>query len=334
VSGLASHYNYDAYGETQTNTSSVLGTNTKLYCGEQWDSTLNMYNLRARYYDPSNGRFNQRDAFDGRNEDPQSLHRYLYCRGDPSNSTDPSGCDVIQALVTIGIILTLASALWHTGSALRSAANGHYQKAAADMVWAMVDLLFLFAGGGLGGVGGASTVESADVLSTGTSLARAGVPPAAVWGYISMTAGVTRGAAGGGGGGGGGGSGGDGPGEWVPEDQSNWSPEAQAYQWQVTGQSGKCYRAGGVRFDGWNQVRRVFLEAKDYYSWALNGDGSWKFWFDPEEEFVDKALRQFNAAKGLPIEWHFAEKSVADAVRPLVGGKVTVIYEPPTTIIQ
>jgi len=115
VSGLASHYNYDAYGQTQTNTSSALGTNTKLYCGEQFDSTLNMYNLRARYYDPSNGRFNQRDPFAGANSDPQTLHKYTYGDCNPVGKRDPSGeLSLAELLIVVSIIVILAAALLPT----------------------------------------------------------------------------------------------------------------------------------------------------------------------------------------------------------------------------
>lgn len=64
---------------------------TKLYCGEQYDSTLGMYNLRARYYRSSTGTFNQRDDFEGNNDDPITLHKYLYANCDPANVIDPSG---------------------------------------------------------------------------------------------------------------------------------------------------------------------------------------------------------------------------------------------------
>jgi len=108
VSGLASHYSYDAYGVTQTNTSSAVGTNTKLYCGEQWDSTLNMYNLRARYHNPNNGRFNQRDTFQGYNGAPQSLHKYTYVGCDPINGSDPSGnLSAVELILTIALWVTL-----------------------------------------------------------------------------------------------------------------------------------------------------------------------------------------------------------------------------------
>jgi len=120
VSGLASHYSYDAYGVTQTNASSALGTNTKLYCGEQFDSTLNMYNLRARYYDPSNGRFNQRDPFTGCNEDPQSLHKYTYAHCDPANRLDPRGeFSVVELLIVVAIVAVLAATLYSCTSNAR-----------------------------------------------------------------------------------------------------------------------------------------------------------------------------------------------------------------------
>ena len=61
------------------------------YSGEMFDPTLKMYNLRARYYNPANGRFNQTDTYAGSSYDPQSLHKYLYCHADPVNGVDPSG---------------------------------------------------------------------------------------------------------------------------------------------------------------------------------------------------------------------------------------------------
>ena len=62
-----------------------------LYTGEQMDPDLGMYYLRARYYQPSNGRFWTLDSFEGPQNDPLSLHKYAYCRGDPVNRSDPSG---------------------------------------------------------------------------------------------------------------------------------------------------------------------------------------------------------------------------------------------------
>ena len=96
-------YNYDGYG-VMLGDSSQPADNAQtnlLYCGEQYDSSIDQYYLRARYYDPLNGRFNQMDTFKGDQQDPQSLHKYLYCHNDPINGIDPSG------LMTLGEIITV-----------------------------------------------------------------------------------------------------------------------------------------------------------------------------------------------------------------------------------
>ncbi len=62
-----------------------------LYAGEQYDSDLSQYYLRARYYNQNTGRFNRMDPFAGNNQDPQSLHKYNYTHNNPINYIDPSG---------------------------------------------------------------------------------------------------------------------------------------------------------------------------------------------------------------------------------------------------
>lgn len=107
---VSSRYNYDAYGLTLGTSTSTPETSL-LYCGEQYDSTLEMYNLRARYYNPSNGRFNAMDTFEGDNFDPQSLHKYAYAHCDPINGIDPSGYSalitvlVVMAIIAVGLAL-------------------------------------------------------------------------------------------------------------------------------------------------------------------------------------------------------------------------------------
>jgi RHS repeat-associated protein len=110
---VTSRYNYDAYGVMQS-TSSASPDTSLLYCGEQYDSMLGMYNLRARYYNAGNGRFNQRDTLAGNNEDPQSLHKYLYCRDEPCNRVDPSGLGdwtLVGTMLKTGIITGLITAI-------------------------------------------------------------------------------------------------------------------------------------------------------------------------------------------------------------------------------
>jgi hypothetical protein len=86
-----------------------------------------MYYLRARYYQPDTGRFWTMDTFEGNNEDPLSLHKYLYVKNHPVNETDPSGHDgdlisfsVASSIGTSlhamydGVDLAAGSAMQHT----------------------------------------------------------------------------------------------------------------------------------------------------------------------------------------------------------------------------
>jgi RHS repeat-associated protein len=118
---VTSRYNFEAYGtrlDSSTSEANELAHNSVtslLYCGEQFDSTLKMYNLRARYYDTNNGRFDAMDSFKGSNFDPQSLHKYGYCNQEPVNALDPSGKLTLPELaIAIGAVVFLASFAWYT----------------------------------------------------------------------------------------------------------------------------------------------------------------------------------------------------------------------------
>lgn len=82
--GLATHYMYDAYGNTSS--SGTASDNSFQYTGRENDGT-GLYYYRARYYDPHSGRFVQSDpiGFDG------GLNLYAYVEGDPLTQIDPLG---------------------------------------------------------------------------------------------------------------------------------------------------------------------------------------------------------------------------------------------------
>ncbi len=86
---VTDEYEYDAYGNSFTKTGST--PNNYLYRGEQFDSDLGLYYLRARYYNTMTGRFVSRDPEDGIDTDPKTLHKYNYAGGDPVNAIDPTG---------------------------------------------------------------------------------------------------------------------------------------------------------------------------------------------------------------------------------------------------
>jgi RHS repeat-associated protein len=82
-------YVYDAFGDKIDSTGTT--PNNYFYRGEQYDSDLNFYYLRARYYNPATGRFMSRDPLDGHISIPVTLHKYLYASGNPVNRIDRSG---------------------------------------------------------------------------------------------------------------------------------------------------------------------------------------------------------------------------------------------------
>ncbi|MBL4827248.1 MAG: hypothetical protein JKY66_05980 [Spongiibacteraceae bacterium] len=86
---ITDRYDYEAFGEVLNQTGTTK--NNYKFTGEQYDDDLNQYYLRARYYDPNNGRFRSMDSFSGWEEDPATLHKYLYANVDPVNGIDPSG---------------------------------------------------------------------------------------------------------------------------------------------------------------------------------------------------------------------------------------------------
>jgi RHS repeat-associated protein len=96
---VTDEYEYDAYGNSFTKSGTT--PNNYLYRGEQYDSDLGLYYLRARYYNPATGRFLSRDPEAGKPIDPKTLHKYLYANGDPINGIDPMGREDLVEYVTI-----------------------------------------------------------------------------------------------------------------------------------------------------------------------------------------------------------------------------------------
>ena len=97
-------YDYDAFGNLihSSTTLSSPTPNNYLFAGEQFDPDLHLYYNRARYLNVSTGRFWSMDTDEGLDQDPLSLHKYLYTAGDPVNLTDPSGHDFDIGSIAIG----------------------------------------------------------------------------------------------------------------------------------------------------------------------------------------------------------------------------------------
>ena len=98
-SGGCDTFAYDAYGQRVDPLKDSINEGL-FYTGEQWDNSAKQYYLRARYYNPLNGRFNRMDPFAGNNRDPQSLHKYLYAHNNPVNGIDPSGNFFLTTMIS------------------------------------------------------------------------------------------------------------------------------------------------------------------------------------------------------------------------------------------
>jgi RHS repeat-associated protein len=95
-------YDYDAFG----NVISQAGTtpNVYLYSGEQNDSNLGLYYLRARYLSQSTGRFWTMDSVEGDADSPISLHKYMYVGNEPVLRLDPGGNQFDIASIGLEIV--------------------------------------------------------------------------------------------------------------------------------------------------------------------------------------------------------------------------------------
>ena len=82
-------YEYDSFGNEVK--PEKKDENPYRYCGEYYDKETEEVYLRARYYEPSVGRFITRDTYTGESDEPLSLHLYTYCANDGVNMVDPSG---------------------------------------------------------------------------------------------------------------------------------------------------------------------------------------------------------------------------------------------------
>lgn len=84
AAALVQTYTFNAFGEVTTSSGSV--TSNFGYIGREYDPETGLLYLRARYYDPSNGRFISEDPLRFVTEAP-----YFYASNSPLNFTDPSG---------------------------------------------------------------------------------------------------------------------------------------------------------------------------------------------------------------------------------------------------
>jgi len=86
-------YGYDAWGNLLEEFGNI--PNRFLFTGQELDDFTGFYYLRARWYDPSVGRFLNKDPFAGLVIAPRTTNRFTYASNNPINFVDPSGLWVI-----------------------------------------------------------------------------------------------------------------------------------------------------------------------------------------------------------------------------------------------
>ncbi|MEO0128750.1 MAG: RHS repeat-associated core domain-containing protein [candidate division WOR-3 bacterium] len=101
-------YFYDDFGNLWVSWGNV--NNRYLYTGQEYDSDISgseLYNLRARYYDPKVGRFISEDPMGFNMESPQMMNAYLYVENNPLTWRDITG------LITQCQPVMSCPGLWH-----------------------------------------------------------------------------------------------------------------------------------------------------------------------------------------------------------------------------
>jgi RHS repeat-associated protein len=126
LGNLTDTASYDAYGNVTNPLSSEFG-----YRGESFEDLTRLQYLRARYYEPSTGRFLGVDPVEGDVNSPVSRHRYLYGNANPVSYSDPSGkFSIGEAVATIAILGILSTSF-------QAVTIGHFynQSGGKDLSW-------------------------------------------------------------------------------------------------------------------------------------------------------------------------------------------------------
>jgi RHS repeat-associated protein len=113
---VTDRWSFTAFGELLEHEGT--DENAYLFAGEPLDPNSGFYYNRARWMDPSVGRFSSSDILSGVEFTPATLHKYLYANGDPANKSDPSGLIASLSLGITSVIRGLTIAAIITGGLL------------------------------------------------------------------------------------------------------------------------------------------------------------------------------------------------------------------------
>ena len=136
---------------------------------------------RARYYNPQIGRFWTMDSYEGNQQDPLSLHKYLYAANNPVDMVDPSGHEYNLTGMQIATAISISL---NTYSAVQNIRAKRY-------AWAAVDILSAGLGGsGLIGPGAfkqlAFAGSAANAVAATSAAARGAMQVSQAWAVVEL----------------------------------------------------------------------------------------------------------------------------------------------------
>jgi RHS repeat-associated protein len=126
--GVTARFDYDAFGNAIGFTAGSAST-AFLYSDQFFDNGVGQYNLRARRYDTTTGRFSSMDPFFGTIESPSTLNHFIYTADNAPNASDPNG----RELVDIGISEALDAGLESSQAAPIASVSGAAGELEADV---------------------------------------------------------------------------------------------------------------------------------------------------------------------------------------------------------
>ncbi|MFA6081904.1 MAG: RHS repeat-associated core domain-containing protein [Patescibacteria group bacterium] len=183
-------YSYDAWGNVTVSTmggptpdsravpqppapqNNLDKLNPRLYAGYWYDSTIKLYYMKARMYDPSLGRFTSQDPVVADNTALGS-NPYIYCNNSPLTHTDPSGKIIFLAPLIIYSPLILASLFYIANSPVMQCLIANDVSTVFDPNTTKTDKIIAGVGlvGDLTPVGGGSTTKTAaNIAKTSTAV--------------------------------------------------------------------------------------------------------------------------------------------------------------------
>ena len=155
---------YDAFGRVLSHTG--MSTDGIGFLGEEADPTTQLVYLRARYLDPTTGRFITRDPLSGDDLTPITTNLYLYARNNPTVYVDPSGKGPLAeeaSLLNLDFIQWATQLGWGLTAVFGAGASG-VKLAGIEKVLTHLLSPALTTNIGIGGFGSFGTSSSLEVL--------------------------------------------------------------------------------------------------------------------------------------------------------------------------